>query len=175
MNEADSHEVVLTALEGRADLKVFTDRTPALGLQMLPYRKDRLVLVAHPGHPLDARRRVAFAEAPTYDFVSLSQGTSLAQRLALASGLLGVPLRIRIRVRSFDAMCQMVATGLGIAVMPGTAVQLLVKALGLRKLKLTDDWVDRELLLGAQDLATLPSPTRSLLDHLEDQRQSAQR
>ena len=175
MNEADSHEVVLAVLEGRADLGVFADRTPALGLQTLPYRRDRLVLVVPPGHPLATRRRIGFAEAATYDFVSLSQGTSLAQRLALASGQIGVPLRIRIHVRSFDAMCQMVAAGLGIAVLPGTAVQLLVKALGLRKLELTDDWVERELLLGVRDLAALPRPARGLLDHFEDQRQAAQR
>jgi hypothetical protein len=35
--------------------------------------------------------------------------------------------------------------------------------------------VDRELLLGARDLAALPRPARSLLDHFEDQRQAAQR
>jgi len=174
MNEADSHEVVLAVREGRADLGVFADRTPVLGLQTLPYRKDRLVLVVPPGHPLARRRRIAFAEAAAHDFVSLAQGTSLAQRLALASGQLGVPLRIRIHVRSFDAMCQMVAAGLGVAVLPGTAVQPLVKALGLHQLELTDAWVDRELLLGARDLAALPRPVRSLLDHFEDRRQAAQ-
>lgn len=175
LNEADSHEVVLAVLEGRADLGVFADRTPALGLQTLPYRKDRLVLVVPPGHPLARRRRIAFAEAAAYDFVSLSPATSLAQRLTLASGQIGVPLRIRIHVRSFDAMCQMVAAGLGIAVLPAAAVQLLVKALGLRELELTDGWVDRELLLGARDLAALPRPARSLLDHFEDQRRAALR
>ena len=174
MNEADSHEVVLALLEGRADLGVFADRTPAPGLQTQPYRRDRLVLVVPPGHPLATRRSIAFAEAANYDFVSLSQGTSLAQRLALASGQLGVALRIRIHVRSFDAMCQMVAAGLGIAVLPGTAVQLLAKALGLRQLDLTDDWVDRELLLGARDLGALSRPARSLLEHFEDQRRAAQ-
>lgn len=173
MDEADSHEVVLSVLEGRADLGVFAERTPALGLQTLPYRRDRLVLVVPPGHPLAGRRRLAFAEAAGYDFVSLPQGTSLAQRLALASGQLAQPLRVRIHVRSFDAMCQMVAAGLGIAVLPGAAVQALVKALGLRKLELTDAWVDRELLLGARDFAALPRAVRSLLDHFTAQAQLA--
>ena len=173
MNEADSHEVVLAVLEGRADLGVFADRTPVLGLQTLPYRNDRLVLVVPPGHPLATQRRIAFSQAVNFDFVSLARGTSLAQRLKLASGQLGAPLRIRIHVRSFDAMCQMVAAGLGIAVLPGAAVQALVKALGLRQLELTDDWVDRELLLGARDFAALPRPARSLLDHFENQRPAA--
>ena len=174
MNEADSHEVVLAVLEGRADVGVFADRTPALGLQTLPYRQDRLVLVVPPGHPLIGRRRIAFVEAAAHDFVSLSEGTSIAQRLASASVQIGVPLRIRIHVRSFDAMCQMVAAGLGIAVLPDAAVQPLVKALGLRKLELSDSWVDRQLLLGLRDITALPRPVRSLLDHFEDQRLAAQ-
>jgi DNA-binding transcriptional LysR family regulator len=166
LHEADSHEVVLAILDGRADVGIFADRTPALGLHTLPYRRDRLVLVVPPKHPLAKRKKLAFAEAVDYDFVSLTQSTSLAQRLAIESGQIGKPLRIRIHVRSFDAMCQMVAAGLGIAVLPGAAAQPLVQALGLSKIELSDAWVDRELLLGARDLGALARPVRGLLDHL---------
>ncbi len=166
LNEADSHEVVMAVLDGRADLGILADRTPALGLQTRPYRQDRLVLVVPPGHPLAKRRKLAFAEAVEYDFVSLTQSTSLAQRLERESRLLSKPLRIRIHVRSFDAMCQMVAAGLGIAVLPVAAAEPLVQALGLHKITLTDPWVDRHLLLGARDLGVLARPVRSLLDHL---------
>ena len=166
LTEADSHEVVLAILDGRADLGIFADRTPSLGLQTRLYRRDRLVLVVPPGHPLAGREQVAFAEAVDYDFVSLTQATSLAQRLALESGQLRKPLRIRIHVRSFDAMCQMVAAGLGIAVLPVAAARPLVQALGLRQIPLSDPWVERQLLLGARDLGALARPVRSLLDHL---------
>jgi DNA-binding transcriptional LysR family regulator len=166
LNEADSQEVVLAILDGRADVGIFADRTPALGLQTIAYRRDRLVLVVPSNHPLAKRRKLAFAEAVEYDFVSLTQSTSLAQRLALESGLLSKPLRIRIHVRSFDAMCQMVAAGLGIAVLPVAAAQPLVQALGLRKIELTDPWVDRALMLGARDMGALARPVRGLLDHL---------
>lgn len=166
LNEADSHEVVLAVLDGRADLGIFADRTPALGLQTQPYRQDRLVLVVPAGHPLARRKKVLFAEAVDYDFVSLTQSTSLAQRLALESGQISKPLRIRIQVRSFDAMCQMVAAGLGIAVLPEAAARPMVQALGLRQIELMDAWVARELQLGARDLGALARPARSLLDHL---------
>lgn len=166
LTEADSHEVVLAVLDGRADLGIFADRTASLGLQTRLYRRDRLVLVVPPDHPLAARHQVAFAEAVDYDFVSLTQATSLAQRLALESGQISKPLRIRIHVRSFDAMCQMVSAGLGIAVLPVVAAQPLVQALGLHQIELTDDWVNRELLLGARDPGALARPARHLLDHL---------
>lgn len=166
LNEADSHDVVLAVLDGRADLGIFADRTPTLGLATMAYRQDRLVLVVPQKHPLAKRKRVAFADAVAYDFVSLTQATSLAQRLERESAQISQPLRIRIHVRSFDAMCQMVAAGLGIAVLPLVAAQPLVQALGLRKIELTDAWVDRALLLGARDLSVLTRPVRSLLDHL---------
>jgi DNA-binding transcriptional LysR family regulator len=167
LTEADSHEVVLAILDGRADVGIFADRTPELGLQTMPYQRDRLVLVVPAHHPLAKRKRVAFAEAVEYDFVSLTQSTSLAKRLELESGHISKPLRIRIHVRSFDAMCQMVAAGLGIAVLPQVAAEPLVQALGLRKIDLTDAWVDRALLLGMRDLGVLARPVRSLLDHLK--------
>lgn len=166
MDETDSHEAVLAVLDGRADLGIFADRTPALGLQTLAYRCDRLVLVVPPGHALAGRRRMTFADATEHDFVSLTHGTSLAQRLAAETQAQGRSLRVRIHVRSFDAMCQMVAAGLGLAVLPDAAVQPHLKSMGLRRIELTDPWVERQLLIGARDLKALERPVRSLLEHL---------
>ena len=46
LDESTSREAVLAVLDGRADPGILADRTPALGLQPLPYRRDRLVLNA---------------------------------------------------------------------------------------------------------------------------------
>jgi DNA-binding transcriptional LysR family regulator len=166
MDESDSREAVLAVLDGRADLGIFADRTPALGLQTRGYRRDRLVLVVPAGHALAGRQRIAFADATEFDFVSLTQGTSLAQRLAAETQAQGRSLRVRIHVRSFDAMGQMVAAGLGIAVLPDAAVQPHLKSMGLIRIELDDPWAERELLIGARDLKALGRPVRALLDHL---------
>lgn len=166
LHEADSHEVVLAVLDGRADLGIFAERTAELGLTTRPYREDELVLVVPAGHALARRRRVTLAEAAAFDFVSLAPATSLAQRLQLESRQHGIALRVRIHVRSFDAMCQMVAAGLGIAVLPAKAVRPLVRALGLRQLVLDETWTVRQLLLGLRDVDGLARPARTLLDHL---------
>lgn len=166
LHEADSHEAVLAVLDGRADLGIFAERTPELGLHTQPYRQDQLVLVVPAGHPLARKRQVRFEDAAAYDFVSLSQATSLAQRLQLESRRHGIALRVRIHVRSFDAMCQMVAAGLGIAVLPAKAVRPLVKALGLRQIDIAEDWTQRQLLLGLRDPDALARPVRTLLEHL---------
>jgi len=164
--ELNSNEIVLGVLEGRADIGIFADRTPALGLHLMPYREDRLVLVVPAGHPLARRRSLRFEDATDFDVVSLSQGTSLAQRLQVETEAMGRRLRVRIQVRSFDAMCQMVAAGLGVAVLPADAVRALVRSLNLRQIPLTDAWARRQLLIGVRDLETLPRHARLLVDHL---------
>ncbi|WP_157268934.1 LysR substrate-binding domain-containing protein [Azohydromonas aeria] len=166
LEEGDSSDVVLAVLDGRAELGLFAERTPELGLQVRPYRQDRLVLVVPRDHPLAAREALDFAEAADCDFVSLSANTSLAQRLQRESAALGRRLKLRIQVRSFDAMCQMVAAGLGVAVLPEAAVQPHLVSMGLRRIALNDAWVQRQLLLGARDFAALPRPARLLAEHL---------
>jgi len=166
LEEQNSTEVVMAVLDGRTDFGIFADRTPALGLQVVAYRSDRLVLVVPKGHALASRKAIHFSEALDFDFVSLPKGTSLSERLQLETDALGKRLKLRIQVRSFDAMCQMVAAGLGIAVLPDAAIQPHLRSMGLRKIDLDDPWVHRGLLIGARDLQALPRPARLLVDHL---------
>ncbi|MNV66086.1 LysR substrate binding domain protein [compost metagenome] len=79
---------------------------------------------------------------------------------------LGRPLRLRIRVRSFDAMCQMVSAGLGIAVLPKASVQPLLSGMDLQQVRLNDEWAKRKLLIGARSFDTITRPVRILMDHL---------
>jgi DNA-binding transcriptional LysR family regulator len=166
LEEENSSETVLAVLDGRADLGIFADRTPALGLHLLNYRADRLVLVVPRGHALAKRKSVRFEEAVDFDFASLPRGTSLAKRLQAETEALGRRLKIRIHVRSFDAMCQMVAAGMGVAVLPQGAIQAQLKALPLKQIELLDDWASRRLLIGLRDAAAVPRHVRLLIDHL---------
>jgi len=166
LEEADSQEIVVAVLDGRADLGIFADRTPAGGLAVHRYHQDRLVLVVPVGHPLARRRAVRFDEAIAFDFVTLSRTTSLARRPQSETEALGRKLRVRIQVRSFDAICKMVAAGLGLAVLPDVAAEPLARSLHLRCVALTDDWAARWLLVGVRERASLPRHVRLFLGHL---------
>lgn len=166
LEEEDSTEVVLAVVDGRADFGIFADRTPTLGLNVMNYRQDRLVLVVPRDHALAKRRSVHFAEAIDSDIVSLSKTTSLARRLQSEAEALGRRLKLRIHVRSFDAMCQMVAAGMGVAVLPRDAVQPLLRAMDLRQIALDDAWAQRQLLIGLRDANAVPRAARLLIDHL---------
>lgn len=166
LEEEDSSEIVLAVLDGRADFGIFADRTPAMGLQLMNYRDDQLVMVVPPGHALAGKRAVRFEEAVDYDFVSLPKNTSLARRLQTETDALGRRLKMRIQVRSFDAMCQMVAAGLGVAILPREAIRPHLKSMHLKQIALEDAWAKRRLLIGMRDAAAVPRHVRLLIDHL---------
>lgn len=166
LEEEDSDAVVQATADGRADLGIFADRTATAGLHVFNYRSDRLVLVAPRGHALAKRRSLRFEEAIEFDFVTLPRGTSLAKRLHAETEALGRRLKMRIQVRSFDAMCQMVAAGLGIAVLPRDAIAPHLRSMGLKQVELSDDWASRRLMIGVRDVNAVPRHVRLLIDHL---------
>lgn len=166
LEEQNSEQIALAVVDGHADFGIMADQMPTLGLQTTLYRRDRLVLVVPKGHALARRKPVSFSDALEFDFVSLTHTTSLAKRLHLATSLSDGRLKPRIQVRSFDAMCLMVAAGLGIAVLPDAAARPHIRSMGLHKIELSEDWAERQLLICARDLNALPKPARLLVNHL---------
>ena len=169
--ERSSSEIVMAVLNGEADLGIFADRTPTFGLQVTAYREDRLAVVVPRGHPLALKRSARFEDLMAYDFVSLPRDTSLALRLKTESEALGRSLKLRIQVRSFDAVCLMVAAGMGVTVLPRDAVKAIARSLELHIIKLAEPWAERQLLLGLRDVSAAPKPVRMLLKHLTRQGQ----
>ncbi|ALM83056.1 LysR family transcriptional regulator [Bordetella sp. N] len=167
LEEQNSSDVVAAILEHRADIGIFADRTPATGLVASPYRMDELVLVTAREHALAKRRDVSFEETLEFDYVGLPTATSLASRLQEESARIQRAMRLRIQVRSFDAICRMVAATGGIGVLPRVAAQPHAQSMKLVLIPLRDAWARRALLLGVRDPATLTLAARLLLAHLQ--------
>jgi DNA-binding transcriptional LysR family regulator len=168
LEEKLSQDVVAALISGETDLGIFADNVPSPGVEKFLYRRDRLVVLVPPDHPLAALTEVNFAETLSYDFVGLNQGSSLLQRLTDASAALGQTLQLRIQVSSFDGICRMIEAGLGIGVLPDGAVRAEILGAGLRAVDLTDPWASRTLYLGVKSEATLLPETSKLLAHLRE-------
>ncbi|AQH90279.1 LysR family transcriptional regulator [Bordetella pertussis] len=140
----------------------------AAGLTTVPYRLDELVLITPPRHPLAARAQVAFADTLDCDYVGLPPATSLATRLADESARLDKRIRLRIQVRSFDAICRMVVATGGVGILPRIAAEPHARSMQVRLIPLADDWAQRWLLLGVRDLDSLPVAARLLVRSLAE-------
>ncbi len=147
--EEQVSEAVVTALrEGRADLGVFVEGPDTSGLETQLFRRDELVLVLPAGHRLAAvKTPVAFIDTLDEDWISLNTGAALLQKQQQAALAANRPLKLRMQVRSFDAVCHMVASGLGIAVLPKDAAQPIMRAMKLTSRPLADSWARRRLLV----------------------------
>lgn len=167
LEEQNSDVIVEAVLENRADLGIFADRTDPRGLVTVPYRDDELVLIVPLQHPLAARERVAFADALEYDCVSLPASTSLATRLREEGERLGRVIRMRIEVRSFDAICRMVVATQAVGVLPRLAAEPHALSMPIQLLALDDAWARRTLLIGVRDPEALSAPARRLWLHLQ--------
>lgn len=170
VEEQLSGDIVRAVVEGLADIGVFADGTPTFGLDTQLFQTDTLVLLCAARHPLARRRRLAFAECLGYDFVGLNRGSSLLELTSRAAERAAQPLRLRVQVRSFDAMCQMIASNLGIGVLPLAVCRLQAQALGLKVISLTDDWSTRRLLLATRSGMPLSLAAQLLRDHLREAR-----
>ena len=135
---------------------------------LLPYRSDELVLVLPAGHALARRRRVRLAEVLDHEFVGTHPGSAINASLARGAAEAGRPLKLRMQVTGFDALCLMVAAGLGLGVMPRGSALIYRSALGLRTLTLAEPWAQRRLMLCVRAQGELPGVARHLVAHLQD-------
>ena len=124
LEEHTSPEIALAVASGEVDVGVLADAAAGAGITLIPYRQDRLVLVVPAGHALAGRAQVRFSEVLDYPFVMLHAGSAIHTFTMNAAATLGRHLNVRIQVRSFEAVCRMVGAGVGIGLVPRSAVPL---------------------------------------------------
>ena len=166
LEERLSDEIVGLIAEGVGDVGVVAGTVEVGALQAFPFRSDRFVVVTAPGHPLAARRFVAFAEVLDFDFVGLERSSSLQRFLTAKAAREGRPLKLRVQLRSFDAVCRLVEAGVGVGVVPQTTARRAAKAASLAVIDLADDWAVRDLKIVVRALDDLRPYARELVDSL---------
>ena len=166
LEERLSDEIVAAVADGKADIGIVAGTEDVSGLEVFPFRVDRFVLVAAPAHALAARSELAFADALDFDFVGLDRASSLQRFLSDKADRLGRRLKLRVQLRSFDAVCRLVECNVGIGIVPATTAARNAKSLSLHRLDLTDEWALRKLTICVRHLADLPVYAQELVQHL---------
>jgi DNA-binding transcriptional LysR family regulator len=151
LEEQVSEHVVQALRDGRADIGVFVEGPDTDGLDVKDFRRDELVLILPKRHALAGKSPVAFADALDESWVSLNPGAALLQQQQSAAMAAGRMLKLRMQVRSFDAVGHMVASGLGIALLPKVAALPIVRAMQLSWRPLKDHWAKRQLKVGTRN------------------------
>ena len=169
LEERLSDEIVAAVADGTADVGIVAGTVEVTGLEVLPFRVDRFVLVVARNHPPRRRqRRIAFAEALDFDFVGLDRTSALQRFLSEKAERIGRRLRLRVQLRSFDAVCRLVECNVGIGVVPATTAERHAKTMSIHRIELTDEWAVRKLTICVRRQADLPVYARELVRHLAE-------
>ena len=166
LEERLSDEIVGLVAEVVADVGIVAGTVEVGALATYPFRSDRFVVVTSRDHPLAGRGRVGFAQVLDYDLVGLERSSSLQRFLAGKAAREGRPLRLRVQLRSFDAVCRLVECGVGVGVVPATTAARAVKTMALAVVDLADDWAVRELTIVVRAGEALRPTAQALVESL---------
>ncbi|WP_180014531.1 MULTISPECIES: LysR family transcriptional regulator [Acinetobacter] len=155
LKEAESKDIIAALVSGTAKLGLISSFFSAPQLQTLEFSDDPLVLICPEQHDLATNQALTLADCLNYPFVGLMQYHSLQQSIETQARLLNCEIQYRLRLPNFAAIAQVVANGVGIAIMPKRAAQRLSKLYAFHQIQLTGDWANRKLLLAAKNFDEL--------------------
>lgn len=166
LEERLSDEIVGLIAEGVGDIGIVAGTVDAGRLTTYPFRSDRFVLVVARDHPLARRSKIGFEEVLDHDFVGLDRASAIQRFLADKASRVGRPLKLRVQLRSFDAVCRLVERNVGVGIVPASTVRWAAESMAIKALELTDPWALRELTICVKNFDDLPSFAQQLVMHM---------
>jgi DNA-binding transcriptional LysR family regulator len=118
---------------------------------------------------LAKRAKIGFDEVLDHDFVGLDRASALQRFLAAKAVRIGRPLRLRVQLRSFDAVCRLVECKVGIGIVPETTARRVMRTMAINTVNLSDAWAVRDLTICVRNIGDLPPYARQLVEHLRAQ------
>jgi DNA-binding transcriptional LysR family regulator len=165
LREGMSLDIIHAVTQGTTDIGIAASYVGTDGLQVLPYRRDRLVLATSQTHPLARRREISFDKTLEFDYIGV-ESSAIQLFLNRVTEELHQSLKVRIQVGNFEELCRMIESNVGIGVLPETAARRHRATIAIHILQLTDDWATHDLQICVRKLRSLPAFARKLIDLL---------
>jgi DNA-binding transcriptional LysR family regulator len=166
VEERESIDIAAAIAAGAAELGFAAEHALPDNIERFAFSEDRLTLVTSRRGPFVGRRLVDFQELAACEFVGLTSETAQQLHIAKYAARLGMRLRFRARLRDFDAICQMVAADVGIAIVPEAAARRSARSMPIAIVRIRDPWANRKLVICARSFKALPRPAKLLVEHL---------
>src|SRR6202012_6047705 len=166
VEERESTDIAGAIASGAADLGFAAEHALPGNIDRFLFSEDRLTLVTARRGAFAGRRQIDFEEVAGHDFVGLTNSTALQLHIAKHAARFGMRLRVRARLRDFDAICQMVAADVGIAVVPEAAARRCARSMPIAIALIRYPWANLRLVICAPSFKARTRPAKQLFDHL---------
>lgn len=153
--EAESADIVYALSHAQAELGIVSNFFDLQHLQTLPLCDDPLVLICAKQHELAVKQDIELVEALNFAFVGLMPYHSLQQSIDAQAKLLDLSIHYRLRLPNFSAITQVVADGIGVAIMPKRATRRYARQFQFHCINLKGAWANRQLHIAARDFDQL--------------------
>ena len=165
--EDSSAGVLQATVEGLTDIGILAGNMEFPdSVDVFDYRHDKLVALVPATHPLSNATGVSFAETLEYDHVGLAVTSSLGTLLAGNAKALGMTLKTRIEVKTFESAVRMVEAGLGMTILPDGVLSGGAPNETARAVPLLDDWSTRAHVICVKNGCQLTTAALFMLEHL---------
>jgi DNA-binding transcriptional LysR family regulator len=151
-----SEEIVDLVAHGEVELGIVRQLRDAR-VHSRPLYEDELVLVARPDHPFAEAGRVDVSEISRAQLILFDRTSSYYDVTNALFRVAGVAPRGVTEVDNIEAAKRMVERGLGVALLPGTAVADAVAAGLLREIELAGTATIRRRIVAVERLGTRPT------------------
>ncbi|MBO9355898.1 LysR family transcriptional regulator [Bordetella petrii] len=166
LSEAKGDDIVSAIREGTVDIGIISNTAYSEGLEVVPYRTLRLVLVTGMAHELAHRSSVRFTETLAFDYVGLPDSSAYQHFLEDTFSSLNKQLKLRVRASNFEAVSRMAELNIGIALLPESVALRHAEAMDIKIIPLADAWAVRKLQICVRHREALPLFARELMDIL---------
>ncbi len=166
VEEQWSLAIVEAVMRGDVDLGVIIDGVRSDGLDVFPYREDRMAVVVPADHELLGRSVMSYEDVLEHKLITLESGCSLVRVLTEQAVALQKPLHLHVQVKSFESICRMVEAGLGVGVLPLEAAGVLTAGMDLVVLPLRESWARLRMLICVKSGQPVTAPLAAMIHHL---------
>ncbi len=137
---------VYEAVEGDlADIGLVSYPKPSRNIQVIDWRKERMVVVCHPAHPLAQQQRVALSELHGAKMISFDQDLSIRSEIDRVLERYQVEVSIAMEFDNIETIKRAIEIDAGIGLLPEPTVVREVRAGTLAAVRLEHDELIRPL------------------------------
>ena len=175
LRERLSGDIVRAVSDGQTDIGIVAGTVRTENLEVIPSRRDRLVLVVPRDHPMAALPSVAFVDTLELEHIGLHESSAIHAFLRQICSGLHRTIRLRIQVGNFEAACRMIEATVGVSVLPESAARRHAETMAIQIVPLIDDWSLRAMQICVRSMESLPPFARDLVTLLiEDARMASE-
>jgi len=174
LEEHTSIDVVHAVSTNSAELGLISGTVDSGDLQLVRWCEDRLVALVPQGDPLASARQIRLEDMIDRSFIAMQKDSSLLSLYRNQARLMGKTLVERAHAGSFESVRKMVAAGLGVSIIPASAIDTMTETLPIVSRPLAETWARRPLMLCVRSLDHLPAATKLLVRWLTERQQNAQ-